>query len=154
MTRCARPAWVRAIRCGWRPACRSTATTSTATTSPVEAGLAWSIGKRRREQGGFPGAAVILRQLARGPGAQAGRPAARRQGAGPRRAPRSVGRDGRAIGKVTSGGFGPTVGGPVAMGYVETAAAAPGTELDLLVRGKPLPARVTALPFVPHRYHR
>ena len=50
--------------------------------------------------------------------------------------------------------IGPTVGGPIAMGYVAAAHAAPGTEIVLLVRGKPLPARIMSLPFVPHRYHR
>jgi len=61
---------------------------------------------------------------------------------------------GREVGRVTSGGFGPSVGGPVAMGYVEAALAEPGTAVELLVRGKPIPARVAALSFVPHRYHR
>ena len=61
---------------------------------------------------------------------------------------------GRPIGIVTSGGFGPTVGGPVAMGYVDPAFAAPGTKVALSVRGKDLPATVTPLPFVPHRYFR
>ena len=61
---------------------------------------------------------------------------------------------GRQIGTVTSGGFGPTVGGPVAMGYVETFAATPGTKLAIDVRGKALPATVAELPFVPHRYYR
>jgi aminomethyltransferase len=56
------------------------------------------------------------------------------------------------VGIVTSGGFGPTVDGPIAMGYVVTAAAAPGTALNLIVRGTPRPARVRPLPFVPHRY--
>ena len=122
-------------------------------TTPVEAGLGWSIGKRRREQGGFTGAEPILRQLAEG--------AARRlvglrpDGRAPARDGTEIqGRDGLAVGMVTSGGFGPTVGGPVAMGYVASDAAAPGTELGLVVRGKALPARVAALPFVPHRYHR
>ena len=63
-------------------------------------------------------------------------------------------KNGRVIGKVTSGGFGPTLNAPVAMGYVETAFAGDGTEIDLIVRGKPLPARVSPLPFVPHRYRR
>ena len=58
------------------------------------------------------------------------------------------------IGTVTSGGFGPSVNGPVAMGYVETKFSAPGTAVTLMVRGKALPARVVALPFVPHRYVR
>jgi aminomethyltransferase len=62
--------------------------------------------------------------------------------------------DGASIGKVTSGGFGPSIGGPIAMGYVERAFAAPGTPVALVVRGKDIPASVTALPFVPHRYHR
>jgi aminomethyltransferase len=61
---------------------------------------------------------------------------------------------GRHIGEVTSGGFGPTVGGPIAMGYVAAGDAVPETEVVLLVRGKPLPARIVPLPFVPHRYHR
>jgi aminomethyltransferase len=58
------------------------------------------------------------------------------------------------IGKITSGGFGPSVNGPVAMGYVEARYAAPGTAVMLTVRGKELPARVAALPFVPHNYVR
>jgi aminomethyltransferase len=61
---------------------------------------------------------------------------------------------GRVIGEITSGGFGPSLNGPVAMGYVETAFAADGTEIDLIVRGKPMPARVAPMPFVPHRYRR
>jgi glycine cleavage system T protein (aminomethyltransferase) len=123
------------------------------TTTPVEAGLAWAIGKRRREAGGFPGAAVIQRELAEGP-------SRKRVGIRPdERAPARESTDitdgnGRIIGKVTSGGFGPTVGGPVAMGYVEASAAAVGTRLGLLVRGTERPARVAALPFVEHRYSR
>ena len=122
-------------------------------TTPVEAGLAFSIGKRRRAEGGFPGAEPILRQLADGP-------PRRLVGLKPEgRAPAREGTaiqlpDGMPLGSVTSGGFGPTVGGPVAMGYVAAAHAEPGTEVVLLVRGKPLPARIVALPFVPHRYHR
>lgn len=123
------------------------------TTTPVEAGLAFSIQKRRRQEGGFPGADLILRQLAGGP-------ARRLVGLRPEgRAPAREGtgiqdRTGVAFGRVTSGGFGPSVGGPIALGYIPTALAEPGTELALLVRGTPLPARVTPLPFVPHRYHR
>jgi aminomethyltransferase len=124
-----------------------------AATSPVEAGLTWSIGKRRRTEGGFPGAERIQRELAEGP-------SRKRVGLLPEgRAPAREGAeittpDGRVVGRVTSGGFGPTVGGPVAMGYVEPGLAVPGTELALIVREKPLPARVVALPFVPHRYVR
>jgi aminomethyltransferase len=122
-------------------------------TSPIEAGLAWSIGKRRREQGGFPGAAVLLRQLAEGTARRL--VGLRPDGKAPARDGTEIrGRDGAGLGQVTSGGFGPTVGAPVALGYVATAAATSGTELDLLVRGRAMPARVTALPFVPHRYHR
>jgi aminomethyltransferase len=58
------------------------------------------------------------------------------------------------IGTITSGGFGPTVGGPIAMGYVETAHGGIGTEVHLIVRGTPRPARVVPMPFAPHRYHR
>ena len=62
--------------------------------------------------------------------------------------------EGREVGVVTSGGFGPTVNGPVAMGYVSKDVAATGTDLHLIVRGKPIPAKVAAMPFAPHRYKR
>ena len=62
--------------------------------------------------------------------------------------------DGRQIGRITSGGFGPTVGAPVAMGYVERDKAVPGTELRALLRGKPQPVTVAKLPFVKQNYHR
>ncbi len=121
------------------------------TTSPVEAGIAWSIQKRRRAEGGFPGDARIKRELAEGP-------ARRRVGLRPDgRAPAREGTailapSGERIGTVTSGGFGPSVNIPVAMGYVEAPFAEPGTQVSLLVRSKPLSATVVALPFVPHRY--
>ncbi|MDQ0394958.1 glycine cleavage system aminomethyltransferase GcvT [Labrys monachus] len=123
------------------------------TTSPVEAGIAWSIQKRRREQGGFPGAARIQRELAEGPARMRiglvpeGRSPVR-EGAVIRNA------GGETIGVVTSGGFGPTVGGPVAMGFVPPAYAAIGTDLLVDLRGRNVPARVAALPFTPHRFHR
>ena len=63
-------------------------------------------------------------------------------------------KNGRVIGRVTSGGFAPSLNVPVAMGYVESAFAGDGTEIDLLVRGKPVPAHVAPMPFVPHRYKR
>jgi aminomethyltransferase len=122
-------------------------------TSPIEAGLAWSIQKRRRVEGGFPGAARIQAELANGP-------SRRRVGIKPDgRAPAREGTDivdasGAKIGVITSGGFGPTVNGPIAMGYVATAHAKSGTALNLIVRGKPLPATVVDLPFAPHRYKR
>lgn len=122
-------------------------------TSPVEAGLAWSIAKRRRQEGGFPGAESIQRQLAEGPSRKL--VGIRPEGKAPAREGTVIqAADGRPLGSLTSGGFGPSVGGPVAMGYVEAGAAAPGTEVALVVRGKALPARVTSLPFVPRRYHR
>lgn len=123
------------------------------TTSPIEAGLIWSIQKRRREEGGFPGAARVQREIKDGP-------ARVRVGIKPEgRAPAREGTvittpDGREVGIVTSGGFGPTVNGPVAMGYVSKDVSAVGTDLHLVVRGKPLPAKVAAMPFAPHRYKR
>lgn len=120
--------------------------------SPVEADLSWVIQKRRREAGDFPGAARILRELKDGP-------ARRRVGIQPlERAPAREGTEiffgDNAIGLVTSGGFGPSVDAPVAMGYIDVAHAAPGTKIDLMVRGKPRPAEIAALPFLPARYKR
>jgi aminomethyltransferase len=123
------------------------------TTTPVEAGLTWSIGKRRRMEGGFPGASVVRNQLDSGI-------AKKRVGILPEgKAPAREGTEitdasGRKIGTVTSGGFGPTINGPIAMGYVETAAGKDGTPLNLTVRGTPRAARVAAMPFVAHRYYR
>ena len=123
------------------------------TTTPVEAALAGSIGTRRRAEGGFPGAAIVQRELAAGPKRR--RVGIRPEGRAPAREHTALtDASGQPIGEITSGGFGPSVGGPVAMGYVETAQAAIGTEIQAVVRGKPLPARVVALPFTPHRYHR
>ncbi|MBM3950823.1 MAG: glycine cleavage system aminomethyltransferase GcvT [Rhodospirillales bacterium] len=122
------------------------------TTTPIEAGLAWTVGARRRAEKNFPGADVIVRQIAEGP--RRLRVGIRPEGRAPARAGTALVRpDGSSAGAITSGGFGPTVGGPVAMGYVAADAARPGTGLDAIVRGKPLPARVVSLPFVPHRYH-
>ena len=123
------------------------------TTSPVEAALVWSMQKRRRVEGGFPGAARIQRELADGP-------ARLRVGIMPQgRAPAREGTEvrsasGEKIGVVTSGGFGPTCNGPIAMGYVSAAHAKPGAPVQLVVRGKPLPAAISDLPFVAHRYFR
>lgn len=123
------------------------------TTTPVEADLAWSIQKRRREAGGFPGDATIRRQLAEGPPRR--RVGLRPEGRRPVRegaALRTV--DGEPAGVVTSGGFGPTVGHPVAMGYVDTRLADAGTRLLADVRGADVAVTVAPLPFTPHRYHR
>ncbi len=122
-------------------------------TSPVEAGLAWSIQKRRREEGGFPGAERVLKELS--DGARRLRVGLRPEGRVPAREGAEIrSQDGAPIGVVTSGGFSPTLGVPVAMGYVERAFAAPDTPVVLVVRGKDIPASVAALPFVPHRYYR
>ncbi|NYZ14296.1 glycine cleavage system aminomethyltransferase GcvT [Azospirillum sp. RWY-5-1] len=123
------------------------------TTTPVEAALEWALSKRRRQEGGFPGADTILKQLAEG--APRRRVGIRPDGRAPAREHTEItDAAGRRIGEVTSGGFGPTANAPVAMGYVETASAAADTPLQLMVRGKPLAARVAAMPFVPQRYYR
>ena len=123
------------------------------TTTPVEADLTWTIQKRRRSEGGFPGAEVILAQVDSGP-------ARRRVGLRPEG--RRPVRDGAALqsaegepaGIVTSGGFGPTVGHPVAMGFVPAGSAEVGTRLIADVRGTEVPVIVAPLPFAPHRYFR
>jgi len=121
------------------------------TTSPIEAGLTWTISKRRRAEGGFAGAATVQKHLAEG--APRLRVGIKPVDKAPARAHTDVlDASGRKIGEITSGGFGPTLGGPLAMGYVEAAFAAPGTEVSLLVRGTPRQAHVVAMPFVPHRY--
>jgi len=121
-------------------------------TTPVEAGLEWAIGKSRRSEGGFPGGAVILQQLANG--APRRRVGILPEGKAPAREQTEIQIAGHRIGAITSGGFGPSVGGPIAMGYVATAQAATGTAIELMVRGTPRPARIAALPFTPHRYFR
>ena len=116
-------------------------------TTPVEAALTWTIGKRRRETADFPGAARILKQREDGP-------ERKRVGLLPQeRAPVREGTElvdpdsGEPIGTVTSGGFGPSVGAPVAMGYVKTAYAKPDTVVHAMVRGKARPCRVARFPF-------
>jgi glycine cleavage system T protein (aminomethyltransferase) len=123
------------------------------TTTPVEAGLAWTIGKRRRSEGGFPGASIILRQLAEGVARK--RVGIRPDGRAPAREGTLVTDPaGMPIGTVTSGGFGPSVGAPIAMGYVDTAHNAEGTPLSLVIRDVPRPAHVAPLPFIQTRYYR
>ena len=123
------------------------------TTSPVEADLVWSMSKRRREEGGFPGADRIQKELRDGPdrlrvGIQPEGKAPAREGT------EIVDSNGNVIGQVTSGGFGPSADGPVAMGYVQSAHANPGVEVGLMVRGAARPAHIAEMPFVPHRYYR
>ena len=121
--------------------------------TPVEAGLAWSIGKRRREEGGFPGSTVIQAQLANGPAKKL--VGIRPEGRAPAREGTEIqDLEGQPLGVVTSGGFGPTVGGPVSMGYVPPDHAEPGTRINLIIRGKAHGAEIASLPFAPHRYRR
>lgn len=127
------------------------------TTSPVEANLVWAIQKARKaggaREGGFPGAARILQELAEGPERL-------RVGLAPEgRAPMREGvelfaPDGTPVGQITSGGFGPSVNAPVAMGYVARAHADPGTALMGELRGKHLPLTTSQLPFHPTSYKR
>jgi aminomethyltransferase len=123
------------------------------TVDPIEAALSWSIQKRRRVDGGFPGAKRVQDALANGPGRQ--RVGIRPEGRAPaREGAEIVSVDGAPLGVVTSGGFGPSVGAPIAMGYIARAHAEVGTPVSIMVRGKPLSARVVTLPFHPHAYYR
>mgnify|MGYP002078996626 CR=1 FL=1 len=124
--------------------------------SPVEAGLTWAIQKSRRaggsREGGFPGADRILRELAEGPSRL--RVGLRPEGRAPMREGTALFRGDAPAGSITSGGFGPSVGAPIAMGYVPAALAATGTALDGDVRGKRLPVTVAEMPFHPTTYKR
>lgn len=127
------------------------------TTSPVEAGLVWAIQKARKtggaRAGGFPGSGRILDELASGP--QRVRVGLRPEGRAPMREGTALfAPDGTPVGEVTSGGFGPSVEAPVAMGYVAASQAKTGTALEGEVRGKRLPLTVCALPFHPTTYKR
>jgi glycine cleavage system T protein (aminomethyltransferase) len=123
------------------------------TTGPVEAGLLWSISNRRREEGGFFGYEHVKRTIEQGP---------KRRRVGfllESKAPAREGADittleGKIIGRLTSGGFAPSLGRPVAMGYIDAAYATPGTQVSLMVRGNPLAAKIVPMPFVPHHYFR
>ena len=122
-------------------------------TSPIEAGLTWVIGKRRKTDWDFPGGLLMRDQLDNGVTRR--RVGIRPDGRAPARALTTiVAEDGTEAGTVTSGGFGPSVNGPIAMGYVRRDLAADGTRLNLIVRGKTIPATVVPLPFTPHRYTR
>jgi aminomethyltransferase len=122
-------------------------------TTPVDADLMWSISKRRRAEGGFPGATIVQAQMA--VGASRKRVGLALDGKAPAREGAEIAdASGVVIGRVTSGGFAPSLGRPIAMGYVGATFATPGAELNILVRGKALPARVVSMPFVPTRYRR
>jgi len=123
------------------------------TTTPVEAALMWSISKRRRTEGGFPGDERVRLQLAHGP--SRARVGLLPEGKAPAREGCDITTaDGVLIGKVTSGGFGPSLNAPVAMAYVEAEHARIGTPVHVLVRGKPLKATIAKMPFVPQNYYR
>ena len=122
------------------------------TVSPTEAGLNFAISKRRREAADFPGAARILKEFA-GDLARI-RVGLLVEGAPARDGAEILGPDGARIGTVTSGGFSPSLGRAIALGFVPPAFAAPGTRLAVSVRGRAQAAEVASLPFVPHRYHR
>src|SRR5438067_5162861 len=129
------------------------------TTTPVEGALEWSVQKSRRtggvRAGGFPGAEKILSQFEKG--ASRRRVGLRPEGRAPVREGALLFADatsGEAIGKVTSGGFGPSLNAPVAMGYLPTSLSANGTQVFAEVRGQRLPLQVAAMPFVPNTYKR
>ena len=123
------------------------------TTDPISANLAWAIGKRRKTEKNFPAAEKIMGLLL--DGASRKRVGIRPDSKAPAREGTEItDKSGRTVGVITSGGFGPSLNAPVAMGYVESTLAADGAEIFLMVRGKALPARVSPMPFVAHRYKR
>lgn len=121
-------------------------------TDPVSAGLTFALSKRRRAEGGFPGAERISGLLADGaPTTRVGLVLEGRMAA---REGATVWAGDREVGRVTSGGFSPSLQRPIAMAYIESAQASDGTALQIEMRGKRLPAAVAPMPFVPHRYYR
>jgi len=122
-------------------------------TTPIEAGLAFAVSKVRRAGGGFAGWHRIMQELADGPIRK--RVGLMIEGRQPvREGAMVVDGEGNEVGKVTSGGFSPSLEAPIAMAYVPLASAAPGTRISLAARGKLFTGTVTPMPFVPHRYHR
>jgi aminomethyltransferase len=122
-------------------------------TTPVMAGLTFAINKRRRSEGEFPGAGRILAELESGPVQK--RVGFEIEGRQPvREGALVLDGEGNEVGKVTSGGFSPSLQRPIAMGYVASERGELGTALKLEQRGKLFEARVAPMPFVPHRYHR
>ena len=124
------------------------------TVSPIEAGLIWSIPKARRNaKAGFKGAKRVAADLADKKSKRL--VGIKPEGRAPAREHTEIqDMDGNTIGEITSGGFGPTAEGPVAMGYVARDFIKAGTQVQLIVRGKPRPAKVVKLPFAPHNYFR
>jgi len=122
-------------------------------TTPVSAALGFALKKRRREEGGFPGHARIMLEREQGPIVK--RVGLIVEGRQPvREGAAVVDAEGSEVGRVTSGGFAPSVQKPIAMAYVPTALAVPGTRITLAQRGKVHHAEVVQMPFVPHRYVR
>ncbi len=122
-------------------------------TTPVSADLGFALSKRRREEGGFPGAERILLEREQGPVLK--RVGLLVEGRQPVREGAAVmDADGSVVGKVTSGGFSPSLGRPIAMAFVPSASAAPGSKVRLNQRARIFEAEVAAMPFVPHNYHR
>jgi aminomethyltransferase len=119
---------------------------------PVEGDLTFAINKRRREQGGFEGAERILGALASGPAKK--RVGLKIEGRMPAREGAPIFNGNTQIGVLTSGGFAPSLGFPIAMGYVTRDFAAPSTTVEIEVRGKRIAATVSLMPFIPNRYHR
>ena len=124
----------------------------TTETDPVSADLGFALTKRRREEGGWMGHAPVMQAFAEGPAQK--RVGISIDGRMPAREGALVYSGDTQVGRITSGGFSPTLERPIALGYVDTSLAAEGTELEVEVRKKRLPATVASLPFVPHRYHR
>jgi aminomethyltransferase len=120
---------------------------------PLAAALMWAIARPLREKGGFIGDAALAKKIAAG--ASEKRVGLKPEGRQPTRAGTALfAEDGSPAGRVTSGGFGPSAGHPVAMGYVRSALARPGTRLTADVRGTRIPVTVASLPFTPHRYRK
>ena len=119
----------------------------TTETDPVSADLGFALTKRRREEGGWMGHAPVMQAFAEGPAQK--RVGLAIDGRMPAREGALVYSGDTQVGRITSGGFSPTLERPIAMGYVDTALAAEGTELEVEVRKKRLPATVASLPFVP-----
>jgi aminomethyltransferase len=122
-------------------------------TTPIEADLGFAVSKRRRADGGFAGWHRIIREIDEGPVRR--RVGLSVEGRQPvREGAVVVDADGDEVGKVTSGGFSPMLEAPIAMAYLPAASAEPGTDIRLVQRGKVFQAKVSAMPFVPHRYQR
>ncbi|GIY84971.1 aminomethyltransferase, mitochondrial [Caerostris darwini] len=119
--------------------------------TPVQAGLGWTISKRRRKEGGFPGADIILKEFEQKPKEK--RVGISSKGPCPRGGAQIMNKDGKVIGAVTSGCFSPCLQMNVSMGYVLTPCAKIGTELNFKIHNRDVKGSVTKMPFVPTKYH-